>query len=660
MKVPRLEYSSKIDIPDGLEATFRKTTDHFELLTSALIQPKIRVYPKVDVIGDYWLFQIGSSLMEIEGDTHRVIKCDTNQCNKAWGVHYVKVGSEIERIYFLNNKYVFKNDEYETLISYFGTTCLMNKGKGIIFKNGKIFDFEDLKLIGTSRAGLSLIREGETTLLGWDNSVQKFKIEGIILYHNINDIIFKDPEDKLVINDRTIGTCKENADVIAGGHGWYLISCGNLVRQYFWDGWRSVRTGIYPTKSDGSENYVALVSEGKTEIFDNNFKLLYELKPATVGVGRRKVVIYRKKTVSIIDLSDLLEVKIEENRPENIISIRVPEGYVIETDKFLPKVSSRKVNGYVVEQFEYLGNYPRMSFNLLSEFISSEIPISLNEEPIILRFKGNLLVADSFGRTKDNNGNAILSGELLINRNIRSEAVLRISLDSLHKEIKAKFSDKRFVFNESLRVPAWEKSHKEIRFSLFVNDMEISSLQALVPVVKIEKPKETKKLFIDKGHIFLEILRSEDKNFIFDTVKVHPKYKQPVEIIVNSVLDNSKKSRVRFDYKYSNNTVVMRMFLYKLIRNPKIWIEGNYLNVDPNISLSVPVQIFYGTSAYFGLPIRVLFPFDPIYDLIVIRVFVGNTEIEERYRIDSLNLGFIIANASSMKIKEVTESVGVL
>ncbi|ABP96243.1 hypothetical protein HA72_2103 [Metallosphaera sedula] len=654
MKLPEIEFAESLFVPSGIDVSFMKNDERFILLTSALVQPRIEINDKVTVSSNLWKFQRGNHLVEIDGEKEKITKCEQEECTKAWSVHYVIVDGHESPILEFKNKFIFNGEEYSSFRRMLSLSFLAKRDKAVVFVAGKVFTHEGVKAIGFTRFGLSLVNNGFTTLYTWDGASKDIPVEGIVLRVQKGEVLYTDLRNRILSNDRIIGICNGIFDLISKGHGWILGSCNGVARYYFQGAWRDLETSIDVLKSDGSQNFLGIVSRRKALIFDQDLSLRYRFKESVLGIGLRKAVVFTGTKLFKLDLVNGYDPEISKFS-EGVI-IKYPAGYSLEKSEKLINVGSIVENGYVTETLEYLGDDGKEEIVISSEFLSLPLKVQLAVSPIKIMFYGKIYVAEQNGKTKNGDGNAILSGKIVLSRKPKAKLKLFISIESMSKDIE--IDSNKVELYIPLRIGWHENDAIPVNFDLRLEGKSISKAQFIVPLIGVEKPKKARRIKIQKGHVILDVDRYEGEMFTWDNMRVIPTYNQPV--MISHIFTTNSKNRLgkRINFSVKQGSVLIRA--EDLIGDPKIEIEGNQLCVTPVVNLDTIIQVYYATHVYTGFRSKIIFPLDPAYNTILIRLFIGNTTMEKTFMFDSIRLGLITAVRSAKALSQTTETIGAL
>ncbi|MCG3108041.1 hypothetical protein L3N51_00319 [Metallosphaera sp. J1] len=654
MKLPKIDLVEPLYVPDGVTISFIKDGEKFILLTSALLQPKIEIGEKVTVSNSLWKFQRGNLLVEIEGDKEKSVRCEREECSKAWSVHYVLVDNQDIPILEFKNRFIFNGEEYSLFKRRLNISYLARGDEATVFVGGKIYTHEGVKAVGFTKAGLSIVSDGFTRLYQWDETFREIQVEGFILRYGKNEVLYTDLQNRIVSNGKVIGICGGQFDIISRGQGWILGSCNGIARYYFQGAWRDLETSIDTLRSDGSENFIGLVSQRKVLIYDQDLSLRYRFRESILGIGLRKAVIYTGSKLFKVDLVEGYSPGVV--RSEDGVTITYPKGYDVKRSDRLISVERIFDKNSIVEKFEYFGGDKEEEVTIESEFISLPLKIQLSGPPIRIMFYGKIYVATGNGRVKLGEGNSILSGKVVLSRKSKVKLKLIISIGSKTRSLEID-SNQVDVFLP-FELGSYNSDIIPVDFDLRVEDRNISKTQFIVPIIKVERPKTMRKIRANKGHVILHIDRYENGMFVWDNVKVAPTYTQPIRIhdlysgeLTHNELDNGTSFSVK------ENSII-EVKIKDPVGYPKVEIEGNYLCITPNVKFDSLIQIFYATHVYTGFRTKVLFPIDPVYNIIIFKIYIGNAVIEKSFTIDSLKLSLVTAVKSAMALSRITESVG--
>ncbi|MCY0849222.1 protein UpsX, partial [Sulfuracidifex metallicus] len=606
------------------------------------------------VSNNLWKFQRGNHLVEIDGEREKITKCELEECTKAWSVHYVIVDGHESPILEFKNKFIFNGEEYSSFNRRLNLSFLARRDEAVVFVGGKVFKHEGVKASGFTKSGLSLVNNGFTTLYSWDGTFKDIPIEGIILRIHKGEVLYTDLRNRIFSNDRIIGICNGTFDLISKGYGWVLGSCNGVARYYFQGAWRDLETSIDALKSDGSQNFLGIVSHKKALIFDQDLSLKYRFKESVLGIGLRKAVLFTGSKLFKVDLVNGYDPDISKFR-EGIV-IKYPKGYNLEKSEKLISVGSVVEKGYVIETLEYFGDDGNEEIIISSEFLSFPLKVQLAVSPIKIMLHGKIYVAEQDGKTKSGEGNAVLSGKIMLSRKPKVKLKLIISIESMSKDIV--IDSNKMDLSIPFKIGWHESDVIPVNFNLRLEDKSISKAQFIVPLIKVEKPKTARRIRIHKGHVILDVDRYESEMFMWDNVRMIPTYSQPVKISHNF----TRKSKIKLG-KHLNFLVKQGFVLIRaedLIDDPKIEIEGNQLCVTPVVNLDTIIQVYYATHVYTGFRTKIIFPLDPAYNTIIIRLIIGNAIVEKTFVFESLKLGLITAVRSANALSQTSETIGAL
>ncbi|AWR99634.2 protein UpsX [Metallosphaera hakonensis] len=648
-----MEEIHQIDLPFEIEGMIFKKDSNFSLITSAITQPDIQLYPSFSIKGDIWRYQRGNALVEVIDGKENIHKCLEDECQRAWLINFVSVHDEIRPILGVKDKYIYEGEQFSFFGKRLNVAFLKENSKTVLFYRNKEYIFDDVKKIGITKLGISLVKDESTDVLTWDGSKKTLDVRGIIANLEKNELIYQDLQNKVIFNERIIGLCNENFDLISKGQGWILGSCDGVARYYFQGVWKDLGK-IDPLKSDGSDSFIALAYPRKSIILDRTLSPVFSLKESITGLDRKKAVLLANNKVIVIDLVNTQEVLVSHDS-EGKLLIRYPLGYSLTKGDLLVTLN-KEINSAIHERIEYLGSNDSEGITLSSDFIEAPISFKTNSPPINIDFTGKLFLAENNGKVKEGDGNSILIGKLRLSRRVDSEIRLRISLGSVTKIIKL---DK----DGNIKIPMeirWIKSKiVELKLELLFKDIVISSVSCIIPIVKVKKPLNMRKIVVNKGNIIAEIKRYENELFFWDDIGIHPTYNQKILIKSYNQGESSKTGNINIKIVEQSNPFIEINIKDSMIQMPKIWIEGNYLHIIPILNVDTIIQIYYSTYVYTGFKAHVFFPLDPAYNTIIMKIILGNLVIEKRFIINSVTLSLMTAVRSALTLQELTETAGV-
>jgi hypothetical protein len=328
------------------------------------------------------------------------------------------------------------------------------------------------------------------------------------------------------------------------------------------------------------------------------------------------------------------------------IKILIRKNYDIEYQNVI-EVNRRDINSkyYEVEvEPKLLGDY-EAKFELISPFFSlnANIPI-ISEKPRIYA-KGSIIRTN--GEVLGTKMNSYIN--LTINTKI---------ITNIPYVIRIRFRDKLFDFtfnekevNKELKIPIniFDKkdSNEIIKIEIIRNNVIQSSMEFLVPIIFVEPPKEWKSKIVDRGDYIEKILYARKGDISWTRIYHYPKHKKAILI-----KENSKEG-----IKISGGEVIVN--LENPIENLYYTINYPYLVLIPEMKYYYPIEVFYGTHSYRGLPEKITFPLDPAYDEVFIRIYIGDKTVKRTYKIPK-EVYFKVAANSKNKLEELLKSFGIV
>ncbi|AEB94293.1 protein UpsX [Metallosphaera cuprina] len=652
MDLPKIDQTLPLFIPDGVESFIYKSGDSFYVLTSALVQPIIRVFPSLLIRGEVWMIQRGNTIIEIESGKEKTLNCVKKECLESQDLQFVTVKDNVMPVISKRDMFLYNGEHFSTFKRRVNISYLHRKDKTVVFTNNNEYFFDNVTDVGITRAGVSLIREGYTELITPLGDKIIRKIEGKIAFINSSDVIYQDKENRIWLNDNLLGFCNSNFDILAKGHGWVVGLCGTSARYYFHGNWIELANNVDGLKSDASENFIGLVTLNESKIFDLDLRQRYSIIGGTLGIGSRKMVLIAKNKLFILDIGEFYKIRINVNKEENLISLTYPSGYSIKKNDLLATTCKITHDGIVEENLEYLGHKSEEEIIVQSDIGEQKILLSFNRSPIEGQMTGIIYIAEGNGKAKSGRGNAVLVGEFILKQKVRSRLRLNITIADQTKSID--INDIKTTIRETFNIVYRNSDIFPVYYELTYQNRTISRGYSTSRVVIKNVPKMKRRIKINRGHVLVDIERAEDELFIWDTVRVRPTYKQPINFIQQYSEKNLLNNKISF-YLDKNGTIKLKLgqFLKKL----DVWIEGNYIHVIPHVTLDSIIQVYYATYVYTGLPEHIIFPLDPVYSKIIVKIFIGDVEIQKMFTIDSLKLCLKVAlqtiNELASKLKNI-------
>lgn len=133
MKLPRVEEIHQIDLPFEIEGMIFKKDSNFSLITSAITQPDIQLYPSFSIKGDIWRYQRGNALVEVIDGKENIHKCLEDECQRAWLINFVSVHDEIRPILGVKDKYIYEGEQFSFFGKRLNVAFLKENSKTVLF-----------------------------------------------------------------------------------------------------------------------------------------------------------------------------------------------------------------------------------------------------------------------------------------------------------------------------------------------------------------------------------------------------------------------------------------------------------------------------------------------------------------------------------------------
>ncbi|MFP3218146.1 MAG: hypothetical protein RXQ99_06040 [Acidianus sp.] len=645
MKIPNYKYISRIFIPEGVNYTLENIDDTIYLKTDSIRQPEIILFPEVNIGKEPWVVQKGNKLIQIDGKEEVLEESHGDFL----GVTYISVEGIIEKVLQIReDEFIFKGNKYNKFLKFFNTYILENNRKmTFIYDNMEIIREKPKNYI-VNKNGISLVYDGYTEIISKSGSLT-INEEKILLGRYGNRSIFQGIDGKILLDEDVIGFCENKAELLGVINNGIVISCGDKVK-YFSDGiWQEIEINANPFLSFVNSNFIILTADSYTLVYDKNLFLIYKFLSSGASATTRYIVLFRNPFVGVVDsLDDEDVIRTEKNvlDTSSPIKILIRKNYDIEYQNVI-EVNRRDINSkyYEVEvEPKLLGDY-EAKFKLISPFFSlnANIPI-ISEKPRIYA-KGSIIRTN--GEVLGTKMNSYIN--LTINTKI---------ITNIPYVIRIRFRDKLFDFtfnekevNKELKIPIniFDKkdSNEIIKIEIIRNNVIQSSMEFLVPIIFVEPPKEWKSKIVDRGDYIEKILYARKGDISWTRIYHYPKHKKAILI-----KENSKEG-----IKISGGEVIVN--LENPIENLYYTINYPYLVLIPEMKYYYPIEVFYGTHSYRGLPEKITFPLDPAYDEVFIRIYIGDKTVKRTYKIPK-EVYFKVAANSKNKLEELLKSFGIV
>ncbi|BDC19043.1 hypothetical protein [Acidianus sp. HS-5] len=645
MKIPIYKYISKLTIPEGLNYTLENIEDVIYLKTDSVKQPEITLFPKVNISKDPWIIQRGNKLIQINGK-EEVLEEVTED---ALSIIYVNVEGVFEKILQKKeNEYTFKGNKYSKLVKFFNTHVLENNKKIILIYEKMEINRDKPKFYSINKNGISLIYDGYTEIISKFGSFRTNE-ERIFLGKISGKSVFQSLDGKIMEEDDVIGYCEDRAELLGSTSFGIVIACNGKVK-YFNDGiWQELETNVDPLLSFVNSNFIILTSSSFTLVYDKNLFLLYKFSSSVGSATSRYIVLFRSPFAGVIDTLDREEIfKTEKNILDvsSPIKIFIMKNYNVEYQNVV-EINRRDINSkyYEVEVEPKILGDDDAKFRLISPFFSLNVNIPIVSEKPKLYVKGSIIRTN--GEVLGTKMNSYLN--ISINTKVVTNLPYTIRIKFRDKFFDYNFDKKEINTNYKIPINIFDKkeSNEVIKLEIIRNDIVQNTLELLIPIIFVEPGKDWKSEIVDRGDYIEKILHTEKGDISWTKVYHLPKRRKAIV-----VKENSKEG-----VKTLRNKVVIN--LEKPIESLYYAINYPYLVLIPKMRYYYPIEVFYGTSSYRGLPEKIFFPLDPAYNEIFIRVYLGSKIIKTKYKIPKDAYLRIAINAKK-SLEEFLKSFGLV
>ncbi|MBW9141375.1 MAG: hypothetical protein K1T65_06750 [Candidatus Aramenus sp.] len=188
----------------------------------------------------------------------------------------------------------------------------------------------------------------------------------------------------------------------------------------------------------------------------------------------------------------------------------------------------------------------------------------------------------------------------------------------------------------------------------------------VVPVKLVNPPIKVVKMARNRGHVReLSFLR-DDGVFTWKRVRHYPNYFKGLIIGVSgeNVTLEGREIEVKSGFQSVCFSRGFDEVCYDVlgVKTPvirlEVTLEENYLIVKPVTFYTFPMEVFYGLNVYRGFPAKILFPFDPSWNTIRIRSYIGVRTVTQDFKLGTMDTALKKALLDSVKLREILSSFG--
>lgn len=656
---------SNLNLPTELKYKLKYIENSLFLTSNALFQPIITLFPKLEINGDRWIYysKDRKKLYEINGD--RITILEDNTTVDAENVYYVNVGGKIEKIIEKKGECVYNNEKYSRQLIYEDDNILIlsNRKKILTFWNGGLLEYDKPKSISFNNNVLSLIYDGYTEVVT-NEGHYKIDREAIYLGRVWNKDLVKTLDGKIYIGDTLIGICKEKAELIGYNSSYFVLKCGSTIKYFRENVWKTVNIGKMVYGGFINENFAMFRTETNTLVYSREFTPLYSLNASEDAVANSKYIfLFSNRTFAIIDTTSndqLIEVEKSKIDFDTPIILRIRKFYIpifIDMDVINVLGEDKKYVKYYVEP-KILGS-KECRIKLESPFYTTTEVIRIETKEPQLTIEGEIIRTNGYVLNSDKNAYINLKISGIIQTFLPYE--IRVFIRNFI--FKYTFTTKRI--DEILKIPVnifdQNLNSEVIQIELVKSNLTQLREEILVPVryVYPDEDKWKKEVVNPLSDNIIKILYQNNNEISWKRVFVYPTHRKGLIVKPTGKVVNirDKKIVVRKGIHLVDDYVIIGID-NNLVSQLDVKVDFPYLLISPKIKERYPMEIFYSTHVYRGFPATVIFPIDPAYDKILLRVYVGNDIIEKTFSIPK-ELFINIALLQAKKIQDYLKSIGI-
>ena len=666
MRPPIFDILFKLDTPP---ATYwlESSNGNIILKSDMIRQPFVQLFPELKIENKEWIYQRGNSLIEYKSGDTTLKKVEEFPGD----VYYVYIDDKIEYIKKIKDSYIFQDNVYTNLIKYLDKLILYNNKDFLLIYRGKILNFEKPKSINVSKNNISLVYDGMTKVIDNDLNVDKYSFEGYVLGKASKGLIVKSLSNKILLNGNVIGYCQDLTAFLGEISNNIIILCGPIPKIYRENGWMQLNISSVEYRSFINSNFMILGNHDKTLIFDNQINLIYTLNPSVVIADSKKLYAFSDShyfgVINTLEIKDIIKILRHKNTSEFPIKLAFNKFYDISYDKSFLTIDKKEKDNNVIMYLE-----PKkfedgeVKIFLQNPFYHETYSTYVESEKPLVNFNGKILHANK-GKVINTDFNALLEGYLDYKIPSRFKNKLRLSIgkNNIYYDISSK--NGQIYVSEPIDLTNFEDN---IILSIYIEREDLSILlkEFLLPIVRVEPNSDITRIAYNYDNIRKVILREENGKFVWDRVFLYPNFAKGIlvapahsSLYINNSRYYLKKGINEICTKIDSNK---RCFTVIGIDNPieKLLykVESNYLIITPIIKYYSPIEVYYGLHVYRGFPVKIIFPIDPAYNTVVIRVYIGNKKFVQKFTLDSLRISLNVAKILSNKLYEYMHSFGIL
>ncbi|EWG08181.1 MAG: hypothetical protein ASUL_00965 [Candidatus Aramenus sulfurataquae] len=662
MKHPVFTYLTKLELPP-INFWLDFEDSKVKLNSEALEEPRASLYPELQLGEGKWIYQKGNSIISFSKGKSEVMRTSNHA-----DVVFVRVEDSFYEIVRVGDWYSFEGEQFFKLIRYMGRTLLAGKRRALLFAQGKMLELEAPLDFYVTRRFTSLVFEGETKVIDEKLNVTSFKREGYFLGLTSRGKVFK-RGNRIYLEDRLIGFCNGSSYFLGEMLDKIVFLCDSSAKIFSNWSWTQIEAEATEDRSYVNSNFLILGSMENTSVYDSELNPIFSLKPSSVVADNRRLfALSETNYFGVVDSGisrGILRVINDKNSATSKIRIAYDKYFNVSFSKPLVVVSEEEMDDYRIVELEpeHFEN-AEVEIALWNPFYSESRILKFSSEKPRVSFDGEVMYSPE-GKVKGTEHNALLKGVLAYE--IPTRLPTGISLKVGNQEARLEVKNTKGVINV---VQPLSLSHPEdnvVVSAYLIRGKGVSFLKDfVVPVKLVNPPIKVVKLARNRGHVReLSFLR-DDGVFTWERVRHYPNYFRGLIIGVSgeNVTLEGREIEVKNGFQSVCFSRGFDEVCYDVlgVKRPvirlEVTLEENYLIVKPVTFFTFPMEVFYGLNVYRGFPAKILFPFDPSWNTIRIRSYIGVRTVTQDFKLGTMDTALKKALLDSVKLREILSSFG--
>ncbi|MCI2415087.1 MAG: hypothetical protein MPF33_07610 [Candidatus Aramenus sp.] len=664
MKHPVFTYLTKLELPP-INFWLDFEGPEVKLKSEALEEPRASLYPEIKLGEEKWIYQKGNSIISFSEGKSEIMRTSDHV-----DVVFVRVEDSFYEVVRVGDWYSFEGEQFLKLIRYMGRILLVGKKRAVLFAQGKMLELEAPLDFYVTRRFTSLVFEGETKVIDEKLNVTSFKQEGYFLGLTSRGKVFK-RENRVYLEDMLIGFCNGSSYLLGEMSDKIVFLCDSSVKMFSNWSWTQIDAEATEDRSYVNSSFLVLGSRDSTSVYDSDLNPIFSLKPSSVVADNRRLfALSRANYFGVVDTGisrEILRVINDRNSTTSKIRIAHDKYFNVSFSKPLVVVGEEERSDYRIVELEpdHFEN-AEVEITLWNPFYSESRILKFSSEKPRVSFEGEVMYSPE-GKVKGTEHNALLKGVLAYE--IPTRLPTSILLKVGNQEVRLEVNNVKGVINITQPLSVSHPEDNVVVSAYLIRGKGVSFLKDfVVPVKFVSPPSKVVKLARNHGHVReLSFLR-EDGVFTWERVRHYPNYFKGLIIGVSgeNVTLEGKEIEVKSGFQ---SVCLSRGFdevCYDVlgVRTPvirlEVTLEESYLSVKPVTSFTFPMEVFYGLNVYRGFPTKILFPFDPSWDTIRIRSYIGGRTVMQDFKLGTVDTALKKALLDSVKLREILGSFGLV